>query len=167
MRIIAGNGAILLSESDRVLLLKREHEPYAGWWSFPGGKLNHGEMLKEGVKREIREETALDIHKPLLRALLNERYYEASSLLAHFLLFYWEERNRISSSDMEKVASSAEGELSWFPIDSLPEYFVPSDRKVLVHISENRASHHPVVFEGMLEKTSNDELMLLEWERVT
>ncbi len=166
MQIVAVNVGILLSNNNEVLLLKRKREPYANWWSFPGGKLKHGEMLREGVTREIREETTLEMHEPVLRALLNERYYDKSTLCAHFLLFYWQERNRILPSDIGRIATSVEGELSWFPLVSLPNRFVPSDKKVLDYILGIEDSSYPAVFEGVLEKGDTNELMLQEWKRI-
>jgi ADP-ribose pyrophosphatase YjhB (NUDIX family) len=45
----------------RVLLIKRRFEPLAGRWSLPGGALELGETLAEGLAREMKEETGLDI----------------------------------------------------------------------------------------------------------
>jgi mutator protein MutT len=46
---------------ERVLLIKRAAEPLKGRWSIPGGKLELGETLHEGVRREVLEECGLDI----------------------------------------------------------------------------------------------------------
>src|SRR2546425_3579199 len=59
-RPILGVGAIII-ESDRVLLVERGREPLKGYWSLPGGVLEIGEKLVEGVRREAREETGLEI----------------------------------------------------------------------------------------------------------
>lgn len=59
-RPVLGVGAIIL-DRDRVLLVKRGREPRKGLWSIPGGALELGESLTEGVRREVREETALDV----------------------------------------------------------------------------------------------------------
>jgi ADP-ribose pyrophosphatase YjhB (NUDIX family) len=56
-------GAIILRR-DRILLAQRGKEPLKGWWSLPGGLLELGEALKDGVAREVREETGLEI-RPL------------------------------------------------------------------------------------------------------
>jgi ADP-ribose pyrophosphatase YjhB (NUDIX family) len=45
-------------------MAQRGKEPLKGWWSLPGGALELGESLADGVKREVREETGLEI-RPL------------------------------------------------------------------------------------------------------
>ncbi len=57
-RPIVGVGAVILA-GDRVLLVKRAHEPLKGEWSLPGGAVDIGEPLAEAVVREVREETCL------------------------------------------------------------------------------------------------------------
>jgi len=44
----------------RVVLVKRRHEPLAGQWSLPGGAIELGETLGEGLRRELREEIGID-----------------------------------------------------------------------------------------------------------
>ena len=45
----------------RALLIKRGHPPLEGQWSIPGGTLELGETLLEGVKRELAEETGIEV----------------------------------------------------------------------------------------------------------
>ena len=59
-RPIVGVGGVVFIES-RVLLIKRRFEPLAGRWSLPGGALEVGETLAEGLAREMKEETGLDV----------------------------------------------------------------------------------------------------------
>ncbi len=44
-----------------VLLIKRGKPPFEGQWSIPGGGLDYGEAVRDGLLREIREETGLKI----------------------------------------------------------------------------------------------------------
>ncbi len=58
--IRVGVGAVIFKD-DKVLLVLRKNEPAGGWWAIPGGKVRSGETLKEALRREIREETGLEI----------------------------------------------------------------------------------------------------------
>ena len=44
-----------------MLLVERGRAPLVGQWSLPGGALETGERLREGLQREVREETGLDV----------------------------------------------------------------------------------------------------------
>ena len=55
-----GVGAVVFKD-DQVLLVKRGKPPFKGCWSIPGGGLEFGERLEDAVRREVREETGLDI----------------------------------------------------------------------------------------------------------
>jgi ADP-ribose pyrophosphatase YjhB (NUDIX family) len=57
---IIGVGAVVVQGS-RVLLVRRDTEPLRGEWSVPGGMLELGEKLRDGVRREVREETGLEV----------------------------------------------------------------------------------------------------------
>ena len=59
-RPMVGVGAILLRRGS-VLMAQRGKEPLKGWWSLPGGALEIGESLADAVRREVREETGLEI----------------------------------------------------------------------------------------------------------
>ena len=52
-------GAVVTDEQGRVLLIKRGHEPGAGLWSIPGGRIEPGETDAEALVREMFEETGL------------------------------------------------------------------------------------------------------------
>ena len=51
----------LIFRRDSILLVERGKEPLKGYWSLPGGLVETGEKLEDGVKREILEETGLRI----------------------------------------------------------------------------------------------------------
>jgi len=58
--IRVGVGAVIFQD-DKVLLVLRKNEPAGGWWAIPGGKVKSGEKLEDALRREIREETGLEI----------------------------------------------------------------------------------------------------------
>ena len=66
----AGLGAIILNTEGKILIGKRKgsHAPH---YSIPGGSLKLGETFEEGIIREIKEETDLDIYNPKVIAIVN------------------------------------------------------------------------------------------------
>src|ERR1035437_957438 len=62
-RPLIGVGALILRR-DRILMAQRGKQPLQGWWSLPGGALEIGESLDDAVRREVLEETGLEI-RPL------------------------------------------------------------------------------------------------------
>jgi 8-oxo-dGTP diphosphatase len=63
-------GAVIKDARGRLLLVKRGHEPGAGLWSLPGGRIEPGETDAQALVREIREETGLAIEAgPLIGAV--------------------------------------------------------------------------------------------------
>jgi ADP-ribose pyrophosphatase YjhB (NUDIX family) len=57
---VAGVGGVVIRAGE-VLLVRRAFPPRAGEWSLPGGRLELGESLAEGVRREVREETGIEV----------------------------------------------------------------------------------------------------------
>ena len=57
---IIGVGGVIV-EGGRVLLVRRDTEPLRGEWSVPGGMLELGEKLRDGVRREALEETGVKV----------------------------------------------------------------------------------------------------------
>ncbi len=53
-------GAVVVT-GDSLLLIRRGRPPSQGRWSLPGGRVEANETLEDAVRREIREETGLDV----------------------------------------------------------------------------------------------------------
>jgi 8-oxo-dGTP diphosphatase len=60
-RPVLGAAAVILSDDGRVVLIRRGQAPDAGEWSIPGGGVELGESVVEALRREVREETGLEI----------------------------------------------------------------------------------------------------------
>ncbi len=59
-RPVVGVGGVVICDG-RAALIRRGSEPLKGEWSIPGGTLELGETLVEGIQRELREETGLEV----------------------------------------------------------------------------------------------------------
>src|ERR1035438_10691783 len=69
----------LIFEGRNILLVERAKEPLKGYWSIPGGIVEAGEKLEDAVRREVREETGLEI-EPLAMFEIFERIMPDSEM---------------------------------------------------------------------------------------
>ena len=52
---------VLVSMDGKLVLVQRDIKPALGHWAFPSGYVDRGEVVEDGAKREVREETGLDV----------------------------------------------------------------------------------------------------------
>lgn len=131
----------LIEHDGRVLMLRRLKEPFAGYWTAPGGKLLPHEDPREAVLREVREETELVLEEPELRLIASETGPECYN----WLLFFFRARPKTDAAPEELLRGprrTREGLLDWVPADRLFEQRLPNaEREVLPYvIAENGAS---------------------------
>ena len=91
---MVGVGAVIVDDQARVLLVKRAAEPMKGHWSLPGGLLELGETLVEGVKREVAEETGLIVMPQAVVEAVDRIYSysdgQKSQIRYHYVVVdYW------------------------------------------------------------------------------
>jgi mutator protein MutT len=83
---LVGVGAVVVSDSN-VLLVKRGHEPAKGLWSIPGGLIELGETAEAAVRREVKEETGVDVEiERLLDVVDNIVYDDQGKIRFHYVL---------------------------------------------------------------------------------
>jgi ADP-ribose pyrophosphatase YjhB (NUDIX family) len=98
----------------QVLLVRRAVEPFARYWSLPGGKLWGDEALDEAAWRQLAEKTAL-------RASYLEQLYTSSCATPRAR---WKRRSSpttlVRTDDAEIAPGRKTMEAAWFPVDDLP-----------------------------------------------
>jgi ADP-ribose pyrophosphatase YjhB (NUDIX family) len=62
-------GAVIIHD-DQMLMIRRAKDPGLGLWSIPGGRVEHGEYLGDALRREVKEETGLDVEIGTLVGIL-------------------------------------------------------------------------------------------------
>jgi 8-oxo-dGTP diphosphatase len=118
--------AIVSDDQGRVLLARRAGEPFRGYWDLPGGFLDEGEHPLDALRRELREETGLDVEPLEFLGIWMDRYGGDED--AHATLnLYW--TAQVLAGEAE--ASDDVSELAWFRRDELP----PAE-ELAFHIAE-------------------------------
>jgi mutator protein MutT len=118
---IVGVGAVVI-DGTKVLLVRRGNEPLKGEWSLPGGALEVGETLQQGVVREVLEETGLTVTPAGVVEILDRivRDEESERVRYHYVLIDFVCRV-IGGSPL--VGSDAD-EVRWVDRAALDEYQV-------------------------------------------
>lgn len=75
MNVKATVGAII-ERDNKLLLIKRNHEPFKDYWCIPGGHIDFGETPEQAIKREVKEETGLIVKDLKFFGYYSEIYKE-------------------------------------------------------------------------------------------
>jgi len=125
---VVGVGAVVVRDG-KALIVKRAHEPRKGEWSLPGGLLELGESLQDAVRREIKEETSLDIEVgPLIETFDRVHRDDHGKIRYHFVIVdyvCWPNGGEaVPGSDAEGVA--------WVSADEIDDYKVNAHAKAVI-----------------------------------
>ena len=134
-RIVLGVGAVIWNGQGDVLLILRGKEPRKGQWSLPGGKLEFGETLVEGVRREVREETGLEVEiLGLVDVAKTIRDASVGAADDHFVLIDYSARVISGTA----VAASDAAEARWFSVQELDALPLWSEMRRIIALSVER-----------------------------
>jgi ADP-ribose pyrophosphatase YjhB (NUDIX family) len=117
--------AVLVDEAGRVLLARRGVEPELGKWDLPGGFLEEGEEPLAGLRRELREETGLEVEPLSFLGAWIDTYGDGEGAVSTLNL-YW-----LVRADGEPRAADDVAELSWFGAGELPGLAFRANAQVL------------------------------------
>jgi ADP-ribose pyrophosphatase YjhB (NUDIX family) len=128
--ILVGANVLILDDRGRLLLM---HRADTGDWGLPGGFMEPGETVEEAARREVREETGLEVGRLALLGVFSgpEFYFEYSN------------GDQVFGVAVAYVADAFDGELRgdaseslelrFFALDELPDAMLPVDRPLVEH----------------------------------
>ena len=109
----------MIFEDEKILLVERGKEPLKGYWSLPGGIVETGEKLEEAIRREVAEETGLDVDPYFMFEIFERIMPDAEGKPEyHYVLIDYLCRRLsgepVAASDVSRVAWVSEGELAGY-----------------------------------------------------
>lgn len=110
-----GTAIIVLNNDNQILLGKRKNGFKAGLYGLPGGRIDRGENLTDGAKRELREETNLDAEDIRYLSVIKEWQREEDHDFIHFIFLCkrWSGELQVLEPDKCEV-------WKWFSLEDLP-----------------------------------------------
>lgn len=117
-------GALLFNPERRILACRRPpQDVWAGWWEFPGGKIDEGETEKEALRREIMEELGIIVNPKSRVAALQYEYEDRFVSLS-----IWD----CGVVDQESIVAKEHDLISWLDQSSLNTVkWLPADEPLI------------------------------------
>ena len=130
VKLITVSAVVMVDVDGRILIAQRpEGKNMAGFWEFPGGKIEPGETPERALIRELKEELGIDTTESCLAAFTfaSHRYDDFHLLMPVFLCRKW-----------DGFVTPQEGQvLKWVKISELKNYpMPPADKPLLAMIRD-------------------------------
>lgn len=114
--------AVIIKQGN-VLLMKRNTDPFKGYWALPGGRVDTSELLVEAVKRETKEETGITIEPKKIIGVYDalDRDPRCRSISTVFLC---------EAIEGEITQNKEAQDIQWFLLDNLPQLAFDHEKMV-------------------------------------
>ena len=103
-------GAIVIHDG-ALLMVQRANDPAKGLWSLPGGRVEQGEYLADALKREVLEETGLEVEVGELAGIL-----EVPGPDLHYVILDY---HAVPTNGTEARAGTDASEVRWVPLNEV------------------------------------------------
>jgi ADP-ribose pyrophosphatase YjhB (NUDIX family) len=135
-----GVGAIVW-RGNEVLMIRRANPPRAGQWSLPGGAQELGETIAEAAKREVFEETGLDIAVTDVVTVVDMIERDANGKIRfHYVLV---DVNAEWVAGEPKAATDAQ-DACWISVEGLNTLGLWSETHRVIELAARRRAEHSI-----------------------
>jgi ADP-ribose pyrophosphatase YjhB (NUDIX family) len=134
---VVGVGGVVV-RGQRALIIRRAHEPRRGEWSIPGGTVELGERLTDAVRRELREETGLEVEVGRILELFDRIHLDDEGRVRyHFVIVDF----LCQAPAGEATAGTDAAEVAWATADELEAYGVNAHAAAVIRKGLLESSH--------------------------
>ncbi len=110
-----GVAAVVFNDNNAVLLICRNKRPACGQWSIPGGRLEPGESIISACRREVKEETGLDVNVQNILAVVERRVESFHYVIIDFMA------SLLPTSPIVPIAQTDVSDARWVYVNELGE----------------------------------------------
>lgn len=132
----------LIIDDKRILLA---HRRAIDWWNLPGGAVDPGETVTEGLRREVREETGLEVEVGQLVGVYSK------PLKQEVVLSF---RCRVTGGALGATDDDDIDESRYFPLDNLPPRTLPKHQQ---RITDALLNQSQTLLRDQLSSTEQDQ----------
>ena len=116
-RCIKATVGAVVAHDGRILLARRNHEPFYNKWCIPGGHIEYGEQVEDAMRRELEEETGLTAAESSFFGYYTEYYPE---LEWHAVALIFTVKPEETAEGLSRQEAEVK-ELSWFTPEEIKE----------------------------------------------
>lgn len=124
---------VMVFNGQKVLLAKRKNSHGEGMWCCPGGHLEWGERFEECAKREVLEETGVEVDDVEIVGITNDITEEWDT---HYITICT--KGGKWKGEPQVVEPEKNIKVGWYPLDDLPLPLFPATRKMIFNFREGR-----------------------------
>jgi mutator protein MutT len=116
----------IIQNSTSILLVKRSKDPFKNQFALPGGFVNEGETIEEAIKREVYEETSLEVHPIDILGVYSDPKRDPRGHMMTVVFIVLIIKGNPNAGDDAK-------EISWIPIQKINDIEIAFDHKLVIH----------------------------------
>ncbi len=122
----------IIQSDSQILFVKRKKDPFKDRLAFPGGFVNEGEKVEDAAKREVKEETSLDIELDGILGVYSDPNRDPRGHIMSTVFIEKIPKDSSSSSNTEPIAGDDAAEIKWVDLESIDSKTFAFDHKKIL-----------------------------------
>ena len=120
---------VIIQKGSQILLVKRENEPFKEYFALPGGFVNEGERIEEAAKREVMEETSLDVELIDILGVYSDPNRDPRG---HIMSTVFVGKISNNKQKVEALAQDDAAEVVWIKLDEIDTTDLAFDHRKII-----------------------------------